>query len=379
MIVFKNYFKIAKAFLPMILIYVIVFSFFGVMASSTGSNSASFMESKPSIALINLDENNDFIKHFRSYLEKKMTLKTISTEKKDIQDALFYREVDAVITIPKGFSATFFQNEIRKLGIQKVPDSEAGAYIEMLINKYLDTAHAYVTMQMSPEKVISYTDKDLQKEVKVSLQTKKQGHLESATIFYNFSNYTILGIVVLVVSTIMGTYQKTYIKKRSLMGTISYRKMNLALFLGNTVLTLAIWFFYSILTICLYGKSMLSMEGFLLMGNQLIFSLTALAIGFCLGHLVQNKEAQSGIVNVIALGSSFVCGAFVPQEYLGNFVLHLGRIFPSYYYVSNNNMIATFASSDWPAVCLNMGIMILYIIAIFGITNLVTRCKRKEA
>ena len=55
--------------------------------------------------------------------------------------------------------------------------------------------------------------------------------------------------------------------------------------------------------------------------------------------LIKNDSAIQGITNILALGSSFLCGAFVPQEYLGATALKIGKVLPSYYYIKNNNLL----------------------------------------
>ncbi|MDD3341383.1 MAG: ABC transporter permease [Bacilli bacterium] len=378
MIVFKNYLKIMKSFLPMICIYVVVFSAFGIMASQTGTASNTFKEAKPSIAILSEDKKSPFADQFISYMKKKANVKDIGKKEKDIKDALFFREVDLVVTIPKGFKEEFFAGKKPDLQIQKVPNSENETYARLLVQKYLDTASSYTKLGFSEEKVNQYTEKDLSKETKVLLQTKEENNMESFSIFYTFSNYTVLAIVLLIVSTIMATYQKEMLRKRNRMGTIPYHKMNLSLFLGNMVLTLGIWLIFVIIGFCLYGNILFTGPGLLLLTNFLILCFVALSIGFLLGNLVKNKEAQNGIVNVIALGSSFICGAFVTQEFLGESVLTVAKIFPSYYYIKNNNLLALYTASDLPSILINMGIMVLFIIGLLLVTNFVTWYKRKD-
>ena len=50
--------------------------------------------------------------------------------------------------------------------------------------------------------------------------------------------------------------------------------------------------------------------------NSFIYTINATALSFLIGNLVSNKNAVNGIVNVVALGSSFLCGVFVPTQYL---------------------------------------------------------------
>ncbi len=66
---------------------------------------------------------------------------------------------------------------------------------------------------------------------------------------------------------------------------------------------------------------MFTVHGIILMVNSFVFSICALTIAILIANLVNNKNAINGIVNVVALGSSFLCGAFVPIEWLPDTVL----------------------------------------------------------
>lgn len=58
---------------------------------------------------------------------------------------------------------------------------------------------------------------------------------------------------------------------------------------------------------------------------------------------MKSKDSLNGIVNVVALGSSFISGAFVPQEYLGQTVLNFSKVFPSYWFIRNNELTDSLA------------------------------------
>ena len=130
----------------------------------------------------------------------------------------------------------------------------------------------------------------------------------------------------------MNSFKNRNIKRRNLISSISYRKINNSLFLGNVCIMIIVWMIYVIMSFFLYGSAMLEPAGLLLILNSFVFSMTVLSIGFLIGNLVKSREAINGIVNVIALGSSFICGAFVPQQFLRRFCPWNGKIPPSYWF-----------------------------------------------
>ena len=94
----------------------------------------------------------------------------------------------------------------------------------------------------------------------------------------------------------------------------------------------------------------------------------------------KNKEAINGIVNVVALGSSFLCGAFVPAEWLPDAVLKIAHVLPTYYYINSNDrlkMLEVVSFESLKPIILNMGIIVIFILVFVALSNIVARKKRK--
>ena len=129
--------------------------------------------------------------------------------------------------------------------------------------------------------------------------------------------------------------------------------INFQLITGHISVTFIVWLIFIIGSIILIGKSMFTLTGLLLILNSLIFIIVAANIAFIVGNLVKNSEIQSAIANVISLGSSFICGAFVPQMFLGEKVLMFARFFPSYWFIRANDIIAPaqkLTASNWNTI-----------------------------
>src|SRR5699024_7860899 len=107
-----------------------------------------------------------------------------------------------------------------------------------------------------------------------------------------------------------------------------------------------------------------------------------LTIAFLIGNLINNKNAINGIINVVGLGSSFLCGAFVPIEWLPDNILKIAHILPSYWYIQTNEMVKTLETINLQTlkpILTNMGILLIFSILFIIITNIITKKKRKIA
>ena len=69
MTVFNTYLKIIKKQYPMILIYLGITLFFAIFTTSTSTeNVTSYVAEKPTITIINNDEDTKFLQNFKSYI-----------------------------------------------------------------------------------------------------------------------------------------------------------------------------------------------------------------------------------------------------------------------------------------------------------------------
>ena len=380
MIVFRNYFKIIKKFLPIIIIYTTIFMFFAVMTTSFNS-STQFTVTKPNIGIVNNDSSL-ITETFIKYVESNAVIIDINNDENSLKDALFYRVVDYILIIPENYGISLLTDLSLKIETMKVPDSYSSTYTEMLLNRFLNISNTYAKSGLDEATISSLILNDLESNTTVTTIESNNSNLEKINYFYNFANYTILAVSILIVGMIINIYNNKNIKKRNLVSSISYKQINRELFLGNACLTTLIWAIYVLISLILYKETMFTYNGLLVIINSFLFSITALSIGTVVGNLVTSREAQNGIVNVIALGSSFLCGAFVPQQYLGETVLNIGKVFPSFWYIKNNNdimLLSIFNFETLKPILINMVILIIYSILLFIITNIISKSRLKKS
>ena len=108
--------------------------------------------------------------------------------------------------------------------------------------------------------------------------------------------------------------------------------------------------------------------------------ICALTISFLIGNIVNSKTAINGIINVVALGSSFLCGSFVPMEWLPKSVLTIAHVLPSYWYIKTNELLKTieiFNFNTLKPVITNMIIILGFSFIFVLIANVVSNKKRK--
>lgn len=379
MTVFKNYLKIAKVYIPVIIIYTFMFTTMAIIFSLTGNETVDFEETKPNITIINKDENTPFVNELKNNLSNKLTLVKIENNDEKIKDALFYRQTNVVFILPENFTEDFMNDELPKVEIMDVPGSYYSNYAVMILNRFLNISDTYVKTGMNEETIVKNIQKDFEKETKVILENaKEKTMLSRMNFFYNFSNYTILALCVMVVGMIMMSFTENNIKKRNMVSGTTYQKINISIFWGNFMIMTIIWLLFVTISGILYGSIIFTAAGLLIILNSFLFSISALTIGFFVGSLLRSREAMNGIVNVLAIGSSFLSGAFVPQEYLGKTVLSISKFFPSYWFITNNNYIANlskFNLENLTPVAINMLMLVFFTLLFIIIHRIIIKYK----
>lgn len=380
MIVFKTFPKVLnKCKFPLIL-YTIILIFFGGFNMQTSENSLSFVESKPDILMINEDEEKGITKNLVQYIEKNSNIKKIKDDEQARDDALFYRDVNYIIYIPKGYRKSFLNGENKEIKIKSTNDYQA-SYANMLLKRYLKVANTYQGMEKDESKLIEKINKTLAKKTKIELTTKKDTNsIEKMVFYYNFLNYSILAGSIYVICLILSSFHEENIKKRTIISSMDYKKHNRILLLSNMLLAIVLWIIYVGLSIILCGKIIFTSYGMVCIMNSFLFTLCALTIAFLISTLINNKNAINGIINVVALGSSFLCGAFVPVEFLPKNVLNIAHILPSYWYINTNEMIKNIEViniTTMRGILFNMGVLIIFSVILIILANIVTKKKLK--
>ena len=253
MIVFKNYLKVAKSFLPIIIVYTLIFVGIATISSTSGAqNTDAFEASESRIAFINHDQESSFINSFQKYIKENAEYVNIQDSDEELRDALFFRKVDYIMIIPKGFTDDFLNNKDVKIETMEVPDSYNSMYSKTLMNKYLNTAKLYLKADIADDKLTQYVSRDLNIHTDVDFHNVVvDNNIAKATTFYNFANYTLLAIIIVVVSMVMISFNEEKIRRRNLVSSISYQSFNRQLLLGNIITSIGVWSLYVIASFAL--------------------------------------------------------------------------------------------------------------------------------
>ena len=379
MTVFKTFLKVLNACKVPIIMYTAFLIGFGGINMQTSDNSTNFVASKPDVYIVNNDQDKGITKDLINYIDDNSNIIKLKSDDEAINDALFYRDVNYIIYIPENFREDFLNNKNPKIEVKSTGDYQA-SLAEMMLNRYMKVANTYNKSLDDEKEIISKVNTTLSKETKIKVTSKLDTYkLANMSFYYNFANYSILAGCVYVICLILSSFKAENIRKRTIISSMDYKEYNRKLLLSNGLFTLCLWLLYVILSFILLGTSMFSMHGLIYILNSFVFSICALSIAFLIANLVSDKNAINGIVNVVALGSSFLCGSFVPMEWLPDVVLRIAHVLPSYGYIKSNELLTSievFNMDTLKPIFINMIVILIFTLVFIIITNIVSKKKQ---
>lgn len=379
MTVFKTFMKILYRYKIMIIINLGILIFIAGVVLKTPDKPSNFQESRPTIHIINDDKHGALAKDLVDHMYKYCDKADIENNHEAIQDAFFYRILDYILIIPENYTEDFLEGKDPPLEI-KSTEEYASHIADLSLNRYINTAKNYLSTANTVEELIDYIDTTLSVEAKVNLaQINEVQDLSNVAYYFNFLNYSILAGSIYSIGMILESFREDKIRKRTAVSSMKERKFNRLLILSNGAFSLVIWLFYILLGFVLLGGELSNRQGGLFIINSLIFNFSALTLAFFIANLVKSKEAINGLSHVIALGSSFFAGAFIPREFLPEKVLNFSKISPSYWYINANEIIKDLVkinSKTLRPIYINMAVILGFSILFILLANLISRRNR---
>lgn len=360
MTVFRAFLRILQKNSLVIVISTLILLVFGGFSMQASENSIGFVADKPDVTVVNYDEG-EIAKGFEEYLGEKCNIIELSDDEGAIKDALFYRNTNLVIYIPQDYSEDLMRGENPAIEYRSSGDYQAELG-KMIAARYLKTIDVYRDVTEGEGALVEKVKSTLAEGVEIEVVSKLDTtNLERTAKFFNFESYASLNSLVFIIAVVMLAFNNRKVRQRVLVSSMNPAKQNRILFFANLSFAAVMWLVYLGLGfIVLGGENLLDWHGAWFVVNSLVFTVCATSIAFLVGSLLRNKDAINGVTNVIALGSSFLCGAFVPQMWLPDSVLWMAHLLPTYYFIDNNDTIAGLETIDGAVLglVLNMVVML---------------------
>ena len=379
MTVFNTFFKVIKKYKGTVILYTVMLIVFGTLNMTSNNETTTFIDTKPDVLIISNDDNIGLTKNLTDYITDNTNVVKIENDEDKINDALFYRDINYIIYIPKNYRIDTLNKKNVPIDIKTVKDYNS-MIANTILSRYLKIQNIYNKLDLSEEELINTINTNLNSktdiEITSKLDTRKTSNLDR---YFNFASYSVMAVVLYIICLVMSSFKENTLNKRIIVSGMNYKKHNFLILLSSLVYSIVVWILYVILGIILLKVNIFDLRVAMYILNMLIFTFVSLTLSLFISNLLNNKNAINGIVNVVALGSSFLCGAFVRAMYLPSGVLAFSRILPSYWYVNSNDILSNIEYLNFntlKVVFINMSVLIIFSIIFIILNNIVSKYKR---
>ena len=391
MIVFKTFWRIMKRYWWIVFIYVAILTSLSVINLKTAPV-ADFVDTKPEITIVSQDSSDlatkPFTKNFLNYLSK--NTKIVNLKESETTDALFYQEISMILYLPKDLESKILSGQKVTLDYRTSGNYTAELsknlikrYFELQRTEILESKNSSKEQSNIPsedsEKIISNLNQRLDQSPTVRLASKNATNLSKIAAFFNFASYTIMAIILYVTCFINASFNKSTVKKRTMVSSLHLKKYNFSLLLANSIFAFSVFALLTTLSFFVLGNIVLTPFFIYEILNILLYTLAALTLAELVSTFNLSRDAVSGVVNLLSLAPAFLSGAFVPTYFLPSFVLTIAHIFPNYWFIDTNNKITTltdFNFNSFLTILPNLLVLVLFSI-IFIVANLVLSKKKR--
>ena len=357
--VFNLYLRLLKSYIVVVIIYVSIFLGLALVFFQSGSaGTVGFSNVRIPISFSSEDDS-ELVESLKSYINNYAYY--VDVDEDMIDDAIYFEEVLLAVYIPERFTDEIINGgnpEIKKISNPK--KEYALVTVSNAINSYLNLVTLYINnTEMNLTQVLENVEKDLANQVEAELMVENDNLLYDMPYFFNYLSYIITAIMILLIGMIMLKFKNLHLKRRFQSSPYPEHKTNLELTLGHSFLAFSFFILVMIMSYFFYPTLLFSKYGVLFIINVAMFVIVGIALGYFFSLLAKDDNALSAISNIVALGTAFLTGAFVPQFMLGKGILAFAHLFPSYYYIYNNNAIVGITAFNWDSL---KGIFLYYVI-----------------
>lgn len=391
MIVFKTFWRIMKRYWWIVFIYVAILTSLSVI-NLNAAPVTDFVDTKPEITIVSQDSSDlatkPFTKNFLNYLSK--NTKIIDLKESETTDALFYQKISMILYLPEDLESKILSGQKVTLNYRTSGNYTAELsknlikrYFELQRTEIIESKNSSKEQSNIPsedsEKIISSLNQRLDQSPTVRLASKNATNLSKIAAFFNFASYTIMAIILYVTCFINASFNKSSVKKRTMVSSLHLKKYNFSLLLANSIFAFSVFALLTTLSFFVLGNIVLTPFFIYEILNILLYTLAALTLAELVSTFNLSRDAVSGVVNLLSLAPAFLSGAFVPTYFLPSFVLTVAHIFPTYWFIDTNNKITTlteFNFNSFLTILPNLLVLVLFSI-IFIVANLVLSKKKR--
>lgn len=381
MTVFKCYMKILRQNIGLVIMYLaIFFSVAIVMQFAAGKSEDSLFETASiDLGVVN-EDGGTLAQGLVDYLSGIHHVVLMDNDPEQLQENLFYRNVEYILQIPADFYETCMVNG-ESLKVTKVPGSYSSFYVDQQISSYLNTIQTYLAAGFSQEKAIQAVKEETHEPVTKLTFDSGTSDTSPYTYYFRYIPYLFLGALCYTMGYILMAFKKGDIQKRMEASAISVRRQSVEGLLATGMIGVVLWLIGFQGVTFMYGsrfwQSGLCVYYIL---NTFTMLIVALSLSYLIGMFITNSNLLSGVANLVSLAMCFLCGVFVPMDVMDKSVLKFAQFLPVYWYEQVNEILSrhhTLSPELLGQVLIGIGIQLLFAAAFISLILVVSRYRKE--
>lgn len=344
---YNAFIKIFLRRLPSIIAYFVIFVVIAFIMGSSGEQQAGFEATKLRVAVFDMDDTESSRALIKFISDNHELVGGLDDREQTIQDNLYYGIIDYAITIDKGFEQKLEAEEFDGLITTcKSQGSYGATFLDGQLEQYFKLISVRISSGDDAPQACIRANALSRSHVKVKTAESSGSGISKFGYFTQYLAYIFICVTIMGVTPCLMRLSSEDLRKRVLCAPVSPASRTLQMALGSFTVIGGIWLAFMAAAAAAYGGEMFTKNGMLCMLNSLCYIIMAAGISLVVSQFDVSDNVLSMISNVISLGMSFLCGVFVPQQYLGSGVLKAAHALPAYWYVRANDMLCGF--SDQP-------------------------------
>lgn len=338
--VYKTFLKILRSKIGVAMIYLTIFLVIGISSANSSKETDDFKEVRVGVGITDND-NTKASKNLCTFLEKSCNVTYGEFDKNEKLDKLYYGQMGYYLTINEGFGEKLVSGDTEGiLSSSSIDGGRRSSFIESKIDMYLTTARGYIASGLPADEALEKAGKALEKKVDVKIVDSSSGGFMDISYYFKFMPYILMSVLMFSLCPVIMILNEKEVRNRTLSSALPQRSFLMQITLGVLSFIVLIYLFVTVFVpLVVFGAEPTS-ELKTAMLNTLAFTLVCAAIVLLVSNVITNQELVSLVGNVIGLGMSFLCGVFVPMEYLGGGVKLVGSFLPAYWFEVLNSALA---------------------------------------
>lgn len=380
-----------------LLVYAVFLSFMGVFIASGltfgGSEDAGFSPYETKFSIIDRD-GSAFSEGLGALLGENGTEVAIEDTEIALQDAVAKGQSAYTLIIPEGYGEAFAKaarngEEAPSLDTVYSFYSIEGSLMDQTVGEYLGIARAYAGLEedaslldIADHAAFVMEDGAQVESVQVGVGSSEGQRF----VFYlQWGTYTLFAAIIVCVGVLMTTLNRTDLRRRNLVSPITMSSYSAQVGASSLLVMVAVWLWTICLGLVVFSDAVshISSTGlFFMIASSFVFATIPLSVGYLLGQLGVGEFASNALGNILGMVISFLGGAWISFDLLDPSVQTLAHFSPAYWYTNALQGAADMTAATPDAVIGvlgNMGMMLLFTVAIFAVALVAGRLRLQSS